>query len=83
MELPLLRRWEATVYEQWSCLGPAPGVPAENFSVRWTGWLVPLASSRYLLHVSVDDEMRVWLNSRQLATCHEPLFVFRAKAPKG
>ena len=65
-ERPLLRRREATVYEQWSRLGPAPGVPAENFSVRWTGWLVPPVSGRYLLHVSVDDGMRVWLNDRLL-----------------
>ena len=65
-ERPLLRRREPTVYEHWSRLGPAPGVPAENFSVRWTGWLVPPVSGRYLLHVSVDDGMRIWLNDRLL-----------------
>jgi outer membrane protein OmpA-like peptidoglycan-associated protein len=65
-ERPLLRRREPTVYEHWSRLGPAPGIPAENFSVRWTGWLVPPVSGRYLLHVSVDDGMRIWLNDRLL-----------------
>jgi outer membrane protein OmpA-like peptidoglycan-associated protein len=65
-ERPLLRRREPTVYEHWSRLGPAPGVPAENFSVRWTGWLAPPVSGRYLLHVSVDDGMRIWLNDRLL-----------------
>lgn len=63
-EHPLVRHREATVYDQWSPSGPLPGVPAEFFSVRWRGWLVPPVSGRYGLHLTVDDGMRVWLNDR-------------------
>jgi outer membrane protein OmpA-like peptidoglycan-associated protein len=39
-------------------------VPAQYFSVRWTGWLLPPASGRYVLHVTVDDGVRIWLNDK-------------------
>ncbi|QKG53901.1 PA14 domain-containing protein [Hymenobacter sp. BRD67] len=43
-----------------------PGLAAEDFSVRWTGWLVPPTTGRYVLHLSVDDGIRLWLNGREL-----------------
>ncbi|MDQ2772146.1 MAG: PA14 domain-containing protein [Bacteroidota bacterium] len=58
------RRRDATLAFDWHHAPPAPGVPAEYFSVRWTGWLVPPASGRYLLHATVDDGVRIWLNDR-------------------
>lgn len=59
----LVRRREATISDdQWGRNGPLPGVPAEFFSVRWAGWLVPPVSGRYVLHFSADDGVRVWLN---------------------
>ena len=58
----VLRRRDATLAFDWAHRPPAPGLPAEYFSVRWTGWLVPPASGRYVLHVTIDDGMRIWLN---------------------
>ena len=40
---------------------PAPGVPAEDFSVRWTGQLRAPESGTFTLQASVDDGMRVYL----------------------
>lgn len=42
-------------------ISPAPGVPAENFSVRWTGTLKAPESGVYTLVVTTDDGMRVFL----------------------
>ena len=58
------RRYDATLAFDWGHAPPVPGVPAEYFSVRWTGWLVPPVSGRYVLHVTVDDGMRIWLNDK-------------------
>ncbi|HEX8657348.1 MAG TPA: PA14 domain-containing protein [Hymenobacter sp.] len=60
----VLSRRDATVSFDWAHQPPAPGVMAEYFSVRWTGWLVVPASGRYLFHATVDDGMRIWLNDQ-------------------
>lgn len=65
-ERPVLSRRDLQLNFQWALASPAPGVPAEHFSVRWQGWLVPPASGRYILHLRVDDGVRVWLNGRQI-----------------
>ncbi|GAB3853995.1 PA14 domain-containing protein [Hymenobacter terrigena] len=58
------RRYDPTLAFDWGHAPPAPGVAAEYFSVRWTGWLVPPVSGRYVLHATVDDGIRIWLNDQ-------------------
>ncbi|MDO7850230.1 PA14 domain-containing protein [Hymenobacter convexus] len=60
----VLTRRDATINFNWGQQPPAPGLPAEAFSVRWTGWLVPPTSGNYIFHVTVDDGIRLWLNDR-------------------
>lgn len=62
----VLTRRDAAIDFSWQQSSPAEGVPAENFSVRWAGYLVPPATGHYVLHLTVDDGMRLWLNGRQL-----------------
>lgn len=62
----VLTRRDATIDFDWGHQPPAPGMPAEQFSVRWTGWLVPPVSGEYTFHVTVDDGVRLWLNDQQL-----------------
>ncbi|WP_205590832.1 PA14 domain-containing protein [Hymenobacter oligotrophus] len=50
----------------WNFQSPAPGVPAENFSVRWMGYLLAPVSGVYTFHIAVDDGMRVWLGSNKI-----------------
>jgi outer membrane protein OmpA-like peptidoglycan-associated protein len=50
----------------WHEHSPVPGVPPTSFSVRWTGWLVAPVTGRYILHLTVDDGVRLWLNQRLL-----------------
>ncbi|UOE34724.1 PA14 domain-containing protein [Hymenobacter monticola] len=62
----VLTRRDATIDFNWGHEPPAPGLPAEDFSVRWTGWLVPPTSGEYTFHVTVDDGIRLWLNDKLL-----------------
>jgi outer membrane protein OmpA-like peptidoglycan-associated protein len=59
-------RRDATINFDWHGARPVAGLEPEDFSVRWTGWLVPPTTGRYVLHISVDDGIRVWLNDRLL-----------------
>jgi outer membrane protein OmpA-like peptidoglycan-associated protein len=65
-EQHLLTRRDATLNFDWHGHHPVAGVGAEQFSVRWTGWLVPPSTGRYVLHLSVDDGIRLWVNGRLL-----------------
>ena len=59
---PFARRAEAGVDHQWWREAPLPGMPADSFSVRWSGTLVAPATGRYALGVRVDGEARVFLD---------------------
>ena len=47
---------------------PAVGVPADNFSVLWTGSIVPPATGNYLFHVAGDDRVTLRLAGRDVAS---------------
>lgn len=59
-------RHDALIDFYWPEEQPMPGVPAEEFTVRWTGWLVPPVTGHYVLHLTVDDGTRLWLDGKQL-----------------
>ena len=46
---PKLVRVDATVNFHWELAAPAPGLPEDGFSVRWTGKLTPPKSGLYVL----------------------------------
>jgi outer membrane protein OmpA-like peptidoglycan-associated protein len=60
------RQVDATIDFQRRNQSPVEGVPAEDFSARWTGWLRVPTSGHYVLYLDVDDGARLWLDSRQL-----------------
>ena len=62
----VLSRRDARIAFDWGQQPPAAGMPAENFSVRWTGWLLPPVSGRYVFHVTVDDGIRIWVNDKRI-----------------
>jgi outer membrane protein OmpA-like peptidoglycan-associated protein len=65
-ELLVQTQRDAQLDFDWHERSPAPGVPPTSFSVRWTGWLVPPVTGRYVLHLTVDDGVRLWLDERLL-----------------
>jgi hypothetical protein len=62
----VLTRTDATVDFQWGTAAPAAGVPADNYSVRWTGQVSPRFSGSTTFYTSSDDGVRLWVNGQQL-----------------
>lgn len=60
---PALARNDTAIDFVWDFDPPAPGVPADNFSVRWSrGW--QFESGLYRFYIIVDDGARLWVNDQ-------------------
>lgn len=60
--LPVMTRCESlSINHNWGTGSPAPSLPVDNFSVRWTG-NVALSAGRYTFQATVDDGVRLWLD---------------------
>ncbi|MGB4855794.1 MAG: PA14 domain-containing protein, partial [Candidatus Dechloromonas phosphoritropha] len=51
-------------FSTWGEGSPAPGVPADNFSVRWSGWVQAPASGTFTFYVNADDGCRLWIDDQ-------------------
>ena len=60
---PSLQRVEAVFFD-WGWDSPGPGVPAEAFSARWTGYIEATVTGVYQLQTNSDDGVRVYLNNQ-------------------
>jgi PKD repeat protein len=58
---PVRVRNEAGIDYNWGLGSPAPGVPADNFSARWTR-KVDFQGGTYVFSVWVDDGVRLWID---------------------
>jgi hypothetical protein len=70
----LLTRTEA-VNVDWGTAAPGPGVPADNFSARWTGFVTIPTTGSYVFRTQSDDGVRLWVGgSRRINnwTDHSP-----------
>ncbi len=59
---PFATRPERTLDHQWWRDAPLNGMPADSFSVRWTGTLMPPVSGRYALGVRAIGGVRLFLD---------------------
>ena len=62
---PVLKRVDASVDFEWNNVSPGPGVPAGNYSIRWTGELVPPVDGDYRLGASADGGYRIYLDGKK------------------
>ena len=46
--------------------GPDEAVPADNFSIRWSGQLLPPVSGAYTLEAAANDGVRVYLDGKRV-----------------
>jgi beta-glucosidase len=63
---PVVRREESQINFDWGRGRPAPELGEDNFSVRWTGKLVPKESGTYQLGTTADDGVRLYLDGKLL-----------------
>jgi beta-glucosidase len=59
---PALTRIDREVNFDWGGGAPAPGIPAERFSIRWTGSIVPAETGDVELSIRSDDGSRLYVN---------------------
>lgn len=59
---PVFRRVDAPLSIAWPSGSPDARIPADNFSVRWTGRLLPPTTGSYRLHAYSDEGIRVWID---------------------
>lgn len=62
---PFLVRNDAQIHFDWGAAAPAPGMPADNFAVRWQR-TVDLSEGTYRFSARADDGIRVWVDNRLL-----------------
>jgi PA14 domain-containing protein/fibronectin type III domain protein len=65
-QTPVFQRTDATVDFNWVDGSPGAGIPADQFSVRWTGRVKPPADGNYTFYVLTDDGVRLWVNNQLL-----------------
>ncbi len=54
-------RTDTTIDFNWGAGQPISGVGADNFQVRWTGYLRPDFSESYQFSASSDERVRLWI----------------------
>ena len=59
-------RQDAAIEFDWGLGSPLLGVPADQFSVRWTGRLQAPETGEYELATVADDGVRLWLDGKLL-----------------
>ena len=74
---PVLKRQDAVIDFRWGTKAPAPGLPADNFSVRWEGLVAASTTGRYRFVAVTTDEVRLWVNGRKV------LDTWDGKKPEG
>ncbi len=57
-------RIDTVVDFHWSGTPNISGIPADHFSIRWTGVIRPSASGEYIFHVRGDDGFRLWVDNK-------------------
>jgi beta-glucosidase len=60
---PAMTRTDATIDFAWGDMGISPQL-LKNYSVRWTGVLLPLETGEYLIGFTGHDGYRVWLEDK-------------------
>jgi beta-glucosidase len=63
---PAATRTDQGVDFDWWDVAPVPALPADTFSIRWTGWLLPPVTGRYSLGVSALGAVRLYLDDSVL-----------------
>lgn len=61
-----IARIDSQVNFDWNTSSPGSGIPADNFSTRWTGYVIPTQSGNYRFYVTADDGVKLWVGNTQL-----------------
>ncbi len=60
---PVISRVDPKIYFDWLHAAPSSSMGVDNFSIRWTGYIVPRYSENYTFYTYSDDGVRLWINN--------------------
>jgi beta-glucosidase len=63
---PVLTRIDSVINFSWRAKSPAPELPNDQFSVRWTGEIIPPETRVFSLVTRTDDGARLYVNDQLL-----------------
>ena len=63
---PALTRNDSTVYFNWEDDPPAPGIGKDNYSVRWSGSIIPPLTRTYTFYTASDDGVRLFIDGKNI-----------------
>jgi len=63
---PVLTRMDHNLNFNWEDNAPSTTMANDNFSVRWTGSLIPPVSRKYEFFSASDDGVRLYINGKKL-----------------
>ena len=63
---PVLTRSDPAIDFDWGAGAPGPGLPADDFSVRWTGEVLAETAGPYTFTVTSNDGARLWVAGQPL-----------------
>ena len=69
---PVSTQVEEDIANYWHNLSPAPGVPSDHFSIRWTGFITPPVDGIYELGIRGDDFLRCYLDDELIVENWKP-----------
>lgn len=61
-----LVRVDPDVNFSWASGAPDPSMGANDFSIRWTGWVEPTFTETYTFITTTDDGVRLWVGGNLL-----------------
>jgi hypothetical protein len=61
-----VERTEPTIDFYYGQGSPDPSVPTNFFSARWTGFIKPPVSGRYVIVTFTNDSVRLWVDGKQV-----------------
>ncbi len=78
---PVLTRIDTTLEPYWGLSSPGEGIPAHEFSMRWTGTITPPETGEYHLGIITDQKGRLYLDGKLLVDNWSPfeINVFKSK----
>lgn len=72
LDTPLLQRTDPNIDFTWGSGSPAPVIPNNEFSARWSGFFTPVYSETYTIYVVSDNGSRLKLNGQTVSDRFHP-----------
>lgn len=69
---PKLVRNDKEINFDWGEEAAAKGLPADYWSARWTGTIIPEVTGDYLIGTKADDGARLWVDGKQVVNDWRP-----------